>query len=95
MKQPAVYIMTNKFRGTLYTGVTSHLIQRVFQHKTGITGGFSRKYDCKKLVYFELGESMEGAILREKQIKAGSRQDKIQLIETVNPKWLDLYKSIL
>jgi putative endonuclease len=95
MKQPAVYIMANKARGTLYTGVTSNLVQRVYQHKNGITGGFSKRYGCKMLVYYVIGGNMEGAILREKQIKAGSRQDKIDLVESMNPGWIDLYNSII
>ena len=95
MKIPAVYIMTSKPKGTLYTGVTSNLVQRVYQHKEGITGGFSQRYGCKTLVYYEVGGSMEGAIFREKQIKAGSRMDKIKLIESMNPEWKDLYESIL
>ena len=94
MKQPAVYIMASKPRGTLYTVVTSNLVQRAYQHKNGITGGFSQRYRCKTLVYFEVGGSMEGAIFREKQIKAGSRKDKIDLVESINPEWIDLYESI-
>lgn len=95
MKHPAVYILANKPRGTLYTGVTSNLTQRIYQHRKGITGGFSQRYRCKLLVYYELGSSMEGAILREKQIKAGSRNDKIKLIESMNPGWMDLYDTII
>jgi putative endonuclease len=95
MKIPTVYIMASKPRGTLYTGVTSNLVQRGFQHKEGITGGFSQRYGCKILVYYEVGESMEGVIFREKQIKAGSRKDKFTLIESMNPGWVDLYESIL
>ena len=95
MKQPAVYIMSNRREGILYTGVTSHLVQRVFQHKNGITGGFAHRYRCKILVCYELGGSMEGAILREKQIKAGSRKKKVHLIESMNPEWIDLYELIL
>ena len=95
MKIPTVYIMASKPRGTLYTGVTSNLVQRAFQHKEGITGGFSQRYGCKTLVYYEVGGSMEGVIFREKQIKAGSRKDKLNLIESMNPGWVDLYKSIL
>jgi putative endonuclease len=94
MKQPAVYIMANKPNGTLYTGVTSNLIQRVYQHKNEITKGFTRQYGCKMLVYYEIGTCMEGAIFREKQLKAGSRQKKIQLIERMNPEWRDLYEML-
>lgn len=72
MKQPAIYIMTNKRNGTLYTGVTSDLTQRVYQHKNGLTKGFTSRYGCKILVYYELFDDMENAILREKLLKAGS-----------------------
>ena len=95
MKNPAVYIMANKQNGALYTGVTSNLIQRVFQHKNGATKGFTHRYNCKRLVYYELFTDMEWAILREKQIKAGSRKQKLKLIESLNPEWVDLYTSIL
>lgn len=73
MKQPAVYIMTNRPKGTLYTGVTSNLIQRVWQHKQGLVPGFTQKYNIKSLVYYELCIDMLSAIAREKQIKAGSK----------------------
>jgi predicted GIY-YIG superfamily endonuclease len=92
---PAIYILANKRRGTLYTGVTSNLIQRVYQHKTGITKGFAAKYRCERLVYFEILDAMPEAILREKQIKAGSRAKKIALIEKANPDWVDLYPTII
>jgi len=94
VKQPAVYIMASKRNGTLYAGVTSALIQRVHQHKTESAGGFSAKYGCKVLVYYELLDRMETAIAREKQIKAGSRAKKIALIESLNPSWNDLYEMI-
>ena len=77
MKQPAVYIMTNRRNGTLYAGVTSDLVKRVWQHREGHGQGFTRRYGCKLLVWYELSGSMEQAILREKQIKAGSRAKKI------------------
>lgn len=89
-KQPAVSIMTNKRNGTLYTGVTSGLGKRIYQHKAGLTGGFSRRYACTRLVYFELFEDMTAAIAREEQIKAGSRRKKLVLIEGLNPQWDDL-----
>ncbi|MDD3020518.1 MAG: GIY-YIG nuclease family protein [Alphaproteobacteria bacterium] len=95
MKQPAVYIITNQKNGTLYTGVTSDLTQRVFQHKNETFSGFSQKYKCKTLVFFEQHETMETAILREKQIKAGSRTRKLALIESKNPEWKDLYNEII
>jgi len=94
MKQPAVYIMANKPRGTLYTGVTSNLVQRVFQHKNRVMTGFTKWSGCKMLVYYEVGSSIEEAILREKQLKGGSRKDKINLIESMNPGWQDLYDLI-
>ena len=94
-KRPAIYIMANKRNGTLYVGVTSELIKRVHQHKNGDTPGFSRRYSCKFLVYYEIHEDMLGAIAREKQIKGGSRKKKIALIESINSEWLDLYAGIL
>ncbi|EKE08943.1 MAG: Excinuclease ABC C subunit protein [uncultured bacterium] len=95
MKQPAIYIMASKRNGTLYTGVTSNLIQRVYQHKNGITKGFTDRYRCKMLVYYELFYDMEHAILREKQLKGGSRKQKLRLIESINPQWQDLYEPLL
>jgi putative endonuclease len=94
-KHPAIYIMTNKKNGTLYTGVTSNLIKRVYEHKNGVGSEFTKKYDCKQLVYYELYEDMMNAIMREKQIKAGSRKKKISLIESKNPEWQDLYYGLL
>jgi putative endonuclease len=95
MKEPIVYIIANQKNGTLYTGVTSNLIQRIYQHKEGLVKGFSLRYGCKILVYYELCSTMDYAVLREKQIKAGSRAKKIKLIEALNPSWSDLYPSIL
>ena len=77
MKQPAVYMMASKRNGTIYTGVTSNLIQRVFQHKNGITEGFTFQYGCKILVYYELFNDMKSAILREKQIKRGFSKKEV------------------
>ncbi len=94
IRQPAVYIMASKRNGPLYTGVTSALAQRVYQHRTGAIEGFSKKYGCKLLVYYEVLDRMEDAIAREKQIKAGSRAKKIALIECLNPNWADLYESL-
>jgi len=93
--QPAIYILASKKNGTMYVGVTSNLIRRIFEHKNNITIGFAEKYGCKSLVYFEILDDMENAILREKQLKAGSRQKKIDLIENQNPDWLDLYNNII
>ena len=95
MKIPCVYIMANERNGTLYTGVTSNLVQRVYQHKNGTIEGFSKKYDCSLLVWYEVHENMESAILREKQIKAGSRKKKLKLIEVKNSTWQDLYNEII
>jgi len=93
--QPTTYIMASEKRGTLYIGVTSNLIQRVWQHKQGIAEGFSQRYGTKSLVYFEQHESMESAILREKQMKKWRRQWKLNLIAEQNPDWDDLWESIL
>ena len=93
--QPAIYIVANKRNGTLYTGVTSDLIKRIYQHKQGDIPGFTKKYGCNQLVYYEQFGSMINAIEREKQIKAGSRKKKLALIETINPKWVDLYEKLL
>jgi putative endonuclease len=93
-RQPATYMMANKRNGTLYTGVTSDLPQRAWQHRTGAVEGFTKRYGCKMLVWYEMASIMESAILREKHIKAGSRAKKIALIEALNPRWDDLYESI-
>ena len=94
MKQPAVYIMASCRNGTLYAGVTSNLAQRVWQHREGVVEGFTQQYGCKLLVWFEIADTMDAAITREKQIKAGSRAKKIALIEAMNPGWHDLYEQI-
>ena len=91
---PCVYIVTNNRNGTLYTGVTSNLIQRVWQHRNGTFKGFSAKYGCNRLVWFEPHETMEGAIQREKQIKEWQRSWKLRLIEERNAEWADLYESL-
>ena len=95
MKQPAVYIMANHRNGTLYTGVTSQLVQRVWQHREEVVKGFTANYGCKTLVWFEIHETMEAAIAREKQIKGGSRKAKLTLIEAMNPNWRDLFEDII
>lgn len=95
MKQPAIYIMSNKKNGTIYIGVTSNLVKRVYEHKNQVTKGFSAKYHCHDLVYYEIFENMENAICREKQLKAGSRKKKIELIENMNTNWQDLYPDLL
>jgi putative endonuclease len=94
-KVPATYILTNAANKVLYTGVTSDLVQRVFMHRQKSIPGFTQKYMCHKLVFYEIHTTMEQAILREKQIKSWRRMRKIQLIEDMNPSWKDLYDSIL
>jgi predicted GIY-YIG superfamily endonuclease len=94
MKQPCVYIMASRRHGTLYTGVTANLPRRAFEHREGLLEGFSKKYGCKILIWYELHESMIEAITREKQVKAGSRAKKLALIEALNPEWKDLYESL-
>ena len=89
-KQYYVYILTNKFHTVLYTGVTDNLQRRVLEHKSGKGGGFTYQYNVNKLVYFEAGNDINSAITREKQIKAGSRKKKIDLINSINPDWEDL-----
>jgi putative endonuclease len=95
MKQPAVYILASGKNGTLYTGVTSDLVKRVWEHKQDFVDGFTKKYQVHYLVYYELCDDMLSAIAREKQIKAGSRKKKILLIESNNVDWLDLYETIV
>ena len=94
MKRPAVYILANYKNGTLYTGVTSNLIKRIYEHKENITIGFTSRYAVKKLVYFEIFDEMYEAITFEKKIKAGSRKNKIALIEKNNAEWRDLYEEL-
>jgi putative endonuclease len=95
VKQPAVYIMANRRNGTLYIGVTSNLLQRTWQHRTGVIPGFTLRYGCKMLVWYELHSTMIDAIAREKQIKGGSRKKKLALIESMNPTWRDLYDELM
>ena len=89
-----VYILTNKVNTVLYTGVTSDLQRRVYEHKHKLVDGFTKKYKVDKLVYFEVGNDIYTAITREKQIKAGSRQRKIDLINASNKEWRDLYYDL-
>ena len=95
MKQPAVYILASCRNGTLYTGVTSDLIKRIYEHKNDLFEGFTQKYGVHNLVYFEQCEDMTVAIAREKQIKKWRRSWKLNLIEAKNPEWLDLYQDLL
>ena len=90
-----VYILASDRNGTLYNGVTSNLIQRIWQHREKQVEGFSKKYNVQKLVWFEQHENAESAIAREKQIKKWNRDWKIRLIEETNPYWNDLYPSIV
>ncbi len=92
--QPCVYIVASKRNGTIYVGVTSKLLQRVWQHREGEIDGFSKRHGCKLLVWFEQHSSMEHAITREKQLKGGSRKRKVGLIEADNPLWRDLYPEL-
>mgnify|MGYP001582423347 CR=1 FL=1 len=92
--EPCVYIMTNKHHTVLYTGVTADLATRVDQHKGNPSFGFAGRYRTTKLVYAELAEDMDQALFREKQIKAGSRQKKIDLISASNPEWKDLSQEL-
>ena len=95
MKQMYVYIMASDFNGTLYVGVTSDLIKRVWQHKNHIMDGFTDKYDVDKLVYYEIWQDELGAIQREKQLKHWNRKWKKELIAKKNPDWKDLYENLL
>ena len=94
MKLYYVYILTNKWNRVLYTGVTNDLVKRVHQHREKFTEGFTSKYRANKLGYYEIYSVSKEAITREKQIKAGSRKKKVQLIELKNPGWKDLYPEI-
>jgi len=94
MRQPCVYIMANRRNGTIYTGVTSNLVQRVWQHKFNFIKGFSSCYNTHTLVWYESHETMESAITREKRLKNWKRDWKLKLIERNNPQWTDLYPDI-
>ena len=94
MKQPCVYMMANKPNGTLYIGVTTDLIQRAWQHKSDLVPGFTKRYGTHTLVWYEVHETMESAITREKRLKEWKRAWKVELIEQGNPSWRDLYAHI-
>jgi putative endonuclease len=94
-KQLAVYIVASKCNGTLYIGVTSDLVKRIWEHKNNMVEGFTKHYNVHRLVWYELHESMESAITREKRIKNWKRKWKLELIESRNPKWQDLYRRIV
>ena len=93
-KQYYVYIMTNKNNSVLYTGMTNDLMRRVYEHREKLVEGFTTKYNVGKLVYFEIFRDVESAILREKQIKGGSRAKKLDLINDFNKDWRDLYDAL-
>jgi putative endonuclease len=93
-KQPCVYLLSSGRNGTLYVGVTSNLIKRVWEHKNHVVDGFTKKYQVDRLVWYEVHETMESAIQREKAIKEWQRTWKLRLIEKFNPDWADLYESL-
>lgn len=94
MMAPAVYLLASQRNRTLYIGVTSNLIQRIWQHREGLAEGFTKKYRVKTLVWYELHTTMESAIAREKALKKWNRDWKLKLIEQTNPQWLDLWPEI-
>jgi len=93
-KQYYIYILTNTWNRVLYVGVTNDLMRRIWEHKNSAVAGFTSRYDVGRLVYYEICQDALTAIAREKQIKAGSRQDKIRLIESMNRDWHDLYNEL-
>ncbi len=93
-KQYLIYIMTNFSNTVLYTGITNNLLRRVQEHKSGNGGAFTKKYKATKLVYYESGDDVRAALKREKQLKGGSRQQKVELIKKMNPGWEDLYEKL-
>jgi putative endonuclease len=95
MKQPCVYILASRKSGTLYVGVTSNLIKRVWEHKNNLVKGFTKEHNVHTLVWYEPHETMESGILREKQLKKWNRDWKISLIEKMNSSWRDLYDDLL
>ena len=90
-----VYILANNKNGTLYVGVTNDLIRRIYEHKNDLVDGFTKKYNVHQLVYYEIVEDVEAAIMREKQLKKWNRKWKIRLIENKNPTWEDLYDKLI
>ena len=93
-KQYYVYIMTNSTNTVMYTGVTNDLYRRIYEHKNKLSEGFTAKYNINKLVYYEVCQNVESAIMREKQIKRGSRADKVELVNMMNQDWNDLYEEL-
>ena len=94
-RQPCVYLLASKRNGTLYAGVTSNLVKRIWEHKHHVVDGFTKKYGVEILVWYEVHETLESAISREKAIKNWKREWKINVIEMMNPQWLDLYSDLL
>lgn len=94
-REYCVYIMTNAHHTVIYSGVTNHLSRRVYEHKNGLGGIFTKKYNIMKLVYYEVTDNVHAALAREKQIKGGSRKKKIDLINSINPEWKDLFDEII
>ena len=94
-REPFVYILASRRNGTIYIGVTSDLPGRLYKHRSGITRGFASKYAAYRLVHYEAFGDMDSAIAREKQLKAGSRDRKLALIESLNPEWKDLYETLI
>jgi len=94
-REYCVYIMTNAHNTVIYTGVTNDLARRVYEHKDGLGGIFTKKYNVIKLVYFEVTDNVQAALAREKQIKGGSRKKKLDLVNSINPEWKDLYNEII
>ena len=95
MKEPCVYLLASRRNGTLYVGVTSDLVKRVWQHKENLVDGFSKRYGVHRLVWYERHDSMESAIHREKAIKEWKRRWKLELIEKQNPQWRLLYEDLV
>ena len=95
VKQPAVYILASKQNGTLYIGVTSDLVKRIWEHKTDVADGFTKKYAVHRLIYYESHSDMASAITREKQLKKWNRAWKLKLIEEKNPEWKDLWDEVV
>jgi putative endonuclease len=93
-KEYCVYIMTNAHNTVIYSGVTNNLARRVYEHKNGLGGIFTKKYNVNKLVYYEVGDNVHAVLSREKQIKGGSRKKKMDLVNSVNPEWKDLFDEI-
>lgn len=94
-REYCVYIMTNAHHTVIYSGVTNNLARRVYEHKNGLDGIFTKKYNVVKLVYYEVTDNVYAALAREKQIKGGSRKKKIDLINSINPEWKDLFDEII